>query len=155
MAITTDMAREGFLRELEYKMKEMDRWGVSAYEKGKFVDQWRREFEHRWGDPLELERKWGYVKQSPPATAVQMQAMARAEKLKKEQAARALIDSPEYACSLVVAKDLWLTKFGDGWVAQSDVEDALGMQWRKLCTRLIAARCMEQETATDFVRLIP
>lgn len=152
MAITTDMAREGFLRELEYKMKEMDRWGVSAYEKGKFVDQWRREFEHRWGDPLEPERKWHDIR---PATAVQMQAMARAEKLKKEQAARALIDSPEYACSLVVAKDLWLTKFGDGWVAQSDVEDALGMQWRKLCTRLIAARCMEQETATDFVRLIP
>ncbi len=155
MAITTDMAREGFLRELEYKMKEMDRWGVSAYEKGKFVDQWKREFEHRWGNLFEPERKWGYVSPATPLNNAQIQAMNAAEKLKKEQAARALIDSPEYACTLVVAKDLWLTKFGDGWVARTDVEDALGMQWTKLCSRLTAAHCMEHETATDFVRLIP
>lgn len=86
----------------------------------------------------------------------------RETKLKAEQlqqkikAVQATLAAPHIQCTLSAAVNLWIVKFGDGWVRINDMPNepqGVGeMNWNKLLTRLANAHRMEKYE--DYVRII-
>lgn len=55
---------------------------------------------------------------------------------------------PHNVCTVSAAVDLWIVKFGDGWVRKSDIAEIVdpgNMNWTRLARRLYEARRMEDQ----------
>ena len=71
----------------------------------------------------------------------------------KIAATQVLLNSPHMQCTLSAAINLWIVKFGDGWVPKQQVAGAADeMNWQALGRRLAEARRMEEYD--DFWRII-
>lgn len=84
----------------------------------------------------------------------QLEAERKAEQAKAKLAAtQAALNAPHMQCTLSTAVDMWIVKFGDGWVPKQQVTGAAGeMNWQALGRRLAEARRMEEYD--DFWRVI-
>ena len=90
----------------------------------------------------------------------QQEGERRRLKQKAEQEQReqdALLASPAMVCSISVGIDLWIAKFGDGWVMATNAmvapdEEAGGMNWSMLYTRLKRLHRMEEHG--PFCRIV-
>ena len=77
----------------------------------------------------------------------------RAKHEAKIKATQVLLNSPHMQCTLSAAINLWIVKFGDGWVPKQQVAGAADeMNWQALGRRLAEARRMEEYD--DFWRVI-
>lgn len=68
-----------------------------------------------------------------------------------------LLRSPAMACTLDTAVDLWIVKYGDGWVPVTDIQKDDNMDWTVLHFRLKEARYVESFTGLrnpGYVRII-
>jgi hypothetical protein len=71
----------------------------------------------------------------------------------KIAATQAALNAPHMQCTLSTAADMWIVKFGDGWVPKQKITGAAGeMNWQALGCRLADAHRMEEYE--DFWRII-
>lgn len=87
----------------------------------------------------------------------EMEAHANAKQLKaKIKAVQDSLAQPHMQCTLSAAVNLWIVKFGDGWVRVNDMPNephgSGEMNWNKLLTRL--ADTHKVEKYEDYVRII-
>ena len=88
------------------------------------------------------------------AKMFELEAKLEQEKVAARHAAtRATLNAPHMQCTLSTAVDMWIVKFGDGWVPKQKITGAAGeMNWQALGRRLAEARRMEEYD--DFWRII-
>lgn len=136
---------DGELPHLEYQreMLEMEKYKIARrYE---FDDAYTKQalsFKMTAAQRLELEEK----KRGEEFLRSEREAERR----------KNLLEAPHNACALSVAVNLWIVKFGDGWVRIDDLPNgSVGpgeMQWLKLLTRLTEANKIEK--LEDYVRVV-
>lgn len=98
----------------------------------------------------------GYAPQKLYAKLAEMEAKIKAEEAQaKLKAVQAHLAAPHMQCTLSTAVNLWIVKFGDGWVTRQDVANAVQpgeMHWFELGSRLV--RTGKMEVHEDFWRII-
>lgn len=84
----------------------------------------------------------------------ELEAKHEQEKIAARTAAmQAVLNAPHMQCTLSTAVNLWIVKFGDGWVPRQDLGSAVGeMNWHELGARL--KRTGKLEEYEDFWRII-
>jgi len=87
---------------------------------------------------------------------MELEAKHEQEKIAARAAAtQAVLNAPHMQCSLSAAVNLWIVKFGDGWVSHLEVRQAVQsgeMDWGDLTARLADAGKIEKYE--DFWRII-
>lgn len=181
MAITTDSVRQqlewerqNLLVEAEYAHKHMDTNALRALkhkmmqleEKTRSLDRYKMGFgaaaikeegSKVWWD--EMQHK-PYQLSQAQAQAMKQAAEEKARIQAEHEALRRknLLAEPHNACSLSAAVNLWVVKFGDGWVRVNDIPDEGGnldtgeMNWHGLMRRLDLQDKIEK--LEDYVRII-
>lgn len=144
--MTATAARNGMERETIERQRKI------AWEK------MQREHEDvRWGQvPMQDPPRWS--KQVEDELMLQVRNLEAQQKQKEMQleALRMKMQGAAMLCSITDGVNLWITRWGDGWVDSAAVKNASvgddAFDWTLLCTRL--TKLGRLEVHLDFLRII-
>lgn len=95
-----------------------------------------------------------YQEEKEKAHRLQMEMLKRKETEEHARLQRKLMESPAMQCTVTDGVNLWIAKFGDGWVDRNAVlaiTELGGMEWWVLADRLRKISMMEE--MDKFVRI--
>lgn len=93
-----------------------------------------------------------YQEEKEKAYRLQLEMMKRKEAEKHARLRRKLMESPAMQCTVTDGVNLWIAKFGDGWVDHNALpQGGEGMEWPVLADRLRKIHMMEE--MDNFVRV--